>query len=219
MFISKNTAQRITNAYKQPEGNICKEKVSEISLDGGSVCLRTGEWKQFKTARINGQYHIARFKEDKALVKKLQALSMKKPVYCLGDGHDSVWNVINPLTDERIEILDWYHLNENLYKQKFEKEILEFLESLLWMGRKDEVMHVLDKDNNFRKYLEKNYHRVVNYEYYQKEGIPIGSGAVESSVKQIAARTNLSGARWSEDGVRKILSVRTAYLNEVFTRS
>jgi len=39
---------------------------------------------------------------------------------------------------------------------------------------------------------------------------------VESSVKQIAARTNISGARWNEQGIRKILSVRTAYLNGVF---
>ena len=49
------------------------------------------------------------------------------------------------------------------------------------------IMIQLKEDNNFRKYLEKNYHRIVNYEYYQGEGIPIGSGAVESSVKQIAA--------------------------------
>jgi len=91
------------------------------------------------------------------------------------------------------------------------------MESLLWMGRKDDVIHILGENNNFRKYLEKNYHRIVNYEYYKREGIPIGSGAVESSVKQIAARTNLPGARWSIPGVKKILFVRTAYLNGVFT--
>jgi len=36
---------------------------------------------------------------------------------CLGDGHDGVWNLfqIAP-APERWEILDWYHLKENLYK-------------------------------------------------------------------------------------------------------
>jgi len=45
----------------------------------------------------------------------------------------------------------------------------------------------------------------------------IGSGAVESSVKQIAARTSTSSARWNGQGIRKILPVRTAYLNGAFS--
>jgi hypothetical protein len=41
----------------------------------------------------------------------------------------------------------------------------------------------------------------------------IGSGAVESAIKQIGARIKISGAQWNVDSVNQILSVRCAYLN------
>ena len=39
-------------------------------------------------------------------------------VTCLGDGHDGIWNIISEIAPlgERREILDWYHLVENLHK-------------------------------------------------------------------------------------------------------
>ena len=39
--------------------------------------------------------------------------------------------------------------------------------------------------------------RIPNYEYYQAEGIPIGSGDIESLAKQINQRTKIVGASWS----------------------
>ncbi len=41
----------------------------------------------------------------------------------------------------------------------------------------------------------------------------IGSGAVESAVKQIDRRTNISGAQWKAETVQQILQLRCAYLN------
>jgi hypothetical protein len=50
--------------------------------------------------------------------------------------------------------------------------------------------------------------------YYQAEQLcSIGSGAVESAIKQIGARIKISGAQWKIDSVNHILSVRCAYLN------
>ncbi len=50
---------------------------------------------------------------------------------------------------------------------------------------------------NFCVYLEKHRHRIVNYQYYQAKQIcSIGSGAIESTVKQIDRRTKISGAQW-----------------------
>jgi hypothetical protein len=38
----------------------------------------------------------------------------------LGDGHDGVWNIARTFGGEqvqkRIEVVDWFHLMENLYK-------------------------------------------------------------------------------------------------------
>lgn len=37
------------------------------------------------------------------------------------------------------------------------------------------------------------------------EGISIGSGAVESTVKQISARIKIAGAQWKSDNVPQVL--------------
>ena len=38
------------------------------------------------------------------------------PLVCLGDGHDGVWKLFTEIggSSTRLEILDWYHLRENL---------------------------------------------------------------------------------------------------------
>ena len=48
---------------------------------------------------------------------------------------------------------------------------------------------------NFCAYLNKHQSRIINYAYYQAEQIcSIGSGSVESGIKQIGLRLKLSGA-------------------------
>lgn len=50
--------------------------------------------------------------------------------------------------------------------------------------------------------------------YCQQEKIcSIGSGAVESAVKQISYRIKLTGAQWKKELVPNILHLRCAYLN------
>jgi hypothetical protein len=64
----------------------------------------------------------------------------------------------------------------------------------LWQGKIDETLALISPlkakaAKNFCQYLENHRHRIVNYEYYQAEDIcSIGSGAVESTIKQIDRR-------------------------------
>ena len=72
---------------------------------------------------------------------------------------------------------------------------------------------------NFIKYIEKHQARIVNYHYWTNialQPIAVGSGDVESAVKQMGMRVKLSGARWAPANVNQILSLRCAYLNGVF---
>jgi hypothetical protein len=49
---------------------------------------------------------------------------------------------------------------------------------------------------------------------FQSEGIcSIGSGAVESGIKQIDRRVHISGAQWKTEHVPQVLARRAAYLN------
>ncbi|MCG6135697.1 MAG: ISKra4 family transposase, partial [Nostoc sp. LLA-1] len=67
---------------------------------------------------------------------------------------------------------------------------------------------------NFCHYLDKHRQRIINYEYHQAEEIcSIGSGSVESAVKQVDRRTKISGAQWKRENVPQVLAHRCAYLN------
>ena len=67
---------------------------------------------------------------------------------------------------------------------------------------------------NFIGYLRKHRHRLVNYMYFQAERISsIGSGAVESAVKQIDKRMQIVGAQWKYENLPHMLQLRCAYLN------
>lgn len=57
-------------------------------------------------------------------------------------------------------------------------------------------------------------HRIINYDYFQAEQLcSIGSGAVESGIKQIDRRIQISGAQWNSENVPQVLAHRCAYLN------
>ncbi|MBD2248250.1 ISKra4 family transposase, partial [Nostoc sp. FACHB-888] len=110
-------------------------------------------------------------------------------------------------------------LKENLYKIGGSLKRLKAAENFLWQGQIDNTqalfIHCRGKQvKNFITYLNKHRSRIVNYSYYQAEQLcSIGSGAVESAIKQIGARIKISGAQWNVDSVNQILSVRCAYLN------
>jgi hypothetical protein len=134
---------------------------------------------------------------------KKQKLST--PVVCLGDGHDGIWNIFAEIgkPEERREILDWYHLHlvENLGTVGGSGQRLDVMESLLWESKVDLAIEQFqdwkhERVNTFVAYLRKHQHRIINYNYYQAEGVSIGSGAVESTIKQYGQRVKITGAQW-----------------------
>jgi hypothetical protein len=146
---------------------------------------------------------------------------------CLGDGHDGVWNVINELSacvPIQRQVLGWYHLVENLHKVGGSLQRLALVENYLWHGWMKAAIAVLEGLNNrrvknFQHYLRKHRHRIPCYQAYQSLGFAIGSGDVESKIKQVGARLKLSGARWLPENVPRMLRLRCAYLNRSDTLS
>jgi hypothetical protein len=95
----------------------------------------------------------------------------------LGDGHDGVWNLVKQFGTEKfkpLEILDWYHMKENLYKIGGSLKGLQAVESLLWQGQIELIQALF---NNFRgtqvkkffEISEKHHTHIINYSYYQAE--------------------------------------------------
>ncbi len=92
---------------------------------------------------------------------------MLNPLVCLGDGHQGVWNLVSEFgaAQQRWEILDWYHLKENLYKVGGSIKRLKKAEAFLWRGDVEAAKTLFTiltgkKANNFCAYLDQ--HRCSN---------------------------------------------------------
>lgn len=228
MWVSAKTQQRLVQrqSFTTPPAETA-ETVEEVGIDGGTVRLivepgEAPQWKQYKAVRLNPvNRHGAWLNDNPALLEWLHEQSYSAVVTCLGDGHDGIWNLFAQMKGEmeRREILDWYHLMENLEKVGGSVKRLAKARSLLWQGKVDETLSLFEdckkhQAHCFCQYLHNHRHRIVNYAYLQAEGIcSIGSGAIESTVKQIDRRLKISGARWKPDHVPKVLAHRCAYLN------
>lgn len=223
--VSAKTQQRLVHRQKFELPKLSKA-ISECSVDGGKIRLRTplGEpciWRDYKGIRIHEQVTEAFFQDNQNLINWVNSQSLASPLTCIGDGHDGIWNIISQIGESttRREILDWFHLKENLYKVGGSRKRLKQAETLLWQGKVEETLALLMEmkgktTKNFCDYLKRHRHRIVNYSYYSSEQIcSVASGAVESAVKQIDRRTKISGAQWLKKNVPQVLAHRCAYLN------
>ena len=111
---------------------------------------------------------------------------------------------------------------ENLHKIEAKNNQILQLKAYLWFGQVEESINYLNRlkpigGSNFCTYLRKHQTKIVNYHYFQWQKISsIGSGAVETAVKQINHRVQLPGAQWNEENVSQILQLRCNYLNGKF---
>lgn len=229
MTVSHSTQQRLVHrqTFDLPQ---VEQMVHEMSIDGGKVRLRTpqgqpSEWRDYKGVNLHQCCVGAFFQDNAHLVDWVNAQPLSHPLTCLGDGHDGIWNIYQEIgiPANRREILDWYHLVENLGKVGGSLSRLDAVEAFLWQGDVDSAIEQFnnwqhERVRTFIAYLNKHRHRIVNYGYYQAEGISIGSGAIESTVKQIGRRIKISGAQWSKHNVPQVLKQRCAYLNGQFSK-
>jgi hypothetical protein len=222
--IPSKTQQRLVD-YQEFEEPVATTDIAELAADGGKVRLITkkgekSEWKDYKAITSEAGI-VASFDQNEIIINWANQQQLAKPVTCLGDGHDGVWNIFKEIScdQDRREILDWYHLNENLQKVGGSIKRLKQAEAYLWQGNVEDATALFTELKkkpavNFCKYLEKHKERIVNYEMFQRDKVcSIGSGAVESGIKQIARRVKISGASWKSERVGKVLAHRCAYLN------
>jgi hypothetical protein len=225
--VSHSKLQRMVQGQEWQAVTLC-EPIREMSLDGGMVRLRTpsgepSEWREYKALNINNQVQVAYFKANEELVAWVNAQPIASKCVCLGDGHDGVWNLYAQIATsmQRSEILDWYHLMSNLHKIDGTDAQLAHLRNHLWSGQVTAALCYLNQlicpgTTTFKQYLQKHQSRLINYQARFEQGGTIGSGAVESLVKQIAFRVKLTGAQWKPENVAQVLKHRCAYLNGAF---
>lgn len=225
--ISHSTLQRLVQRQEYSQIKL-DNPIEAVSVDGGMVRVRTAagqacEWREYKALRVHNQANLACFKENHQLLKWVNAQPLAAQFTALGDGHDGVWNILSQIgsRDQRVEVLDWFHLMEHVNQVQAPSEQLEKIKQLLWQGMSSQAIqdlcqHECQGSTGLIQYLRHHASRIIDYEAWQTAGHPIGSGHVESLVKQIALRVKLPGAQWRVDSVAKVLKHRCAYLNGAF---
>ena len=224
--IGKSTIHRQAIACEIPAPST-KKVVTSLAVDGGNIRVRTplGEpsiWKNYKAIQIYDDVGFACFQTNQILESWINEQPLGRVVTCLGDGHKGIWNLIDNVgnSSQRREVLDWYHLKENLYRVGGSIKRLLRAETHLWHGDIEAALAEFDgckgkqkRLSNFRSYLYYHQNRIPDYSLYQLLGIPIGSGAVESLIKRINQRVKITGAQWKHENISQILKLRCAYLN------
>ena len=150
-------------------------------------------------------------------------------VVVLADGAKWIWNIAGEVAPEAIQILDFTHAKQHLYdfaKLRFAHEpskINIWVEDQVVRLCTDEVNKVIaemkqfsDLDEKLAKvasYFENNASR-MKYKTFRECGLTIGSGAIESAGKQLAAaRFKGAGMRWNVKDLNPILALRSAFLD------
>ncbi len=147
----------------------------------------------------------------------------------ISDGATWLRNMINELFPEAIQILDKFHLIENIYEyakyifnedmkkvEKFKNKIIDYCYSyeynlIVKELNKYKNISIPKTTCNLPVYLENNKDK-INYSKYEQSGWFVGSGAIESSNKTVVQlRLKQAGMRWSVDGANYIITLRCMY--------
>src|SRR5262249_38989440 len=89
--------------------------------------------------------------------------------------------------------------------------------ALLFQGQVYSIIQVLlDAGLTDHCHYFQSHQRRMNYLQFREAGWPIGSGSVESEVKQYKTRLAAAGMRWSRAGAQRMLVVRGVVLDASF---
>jgi hypothetical protein len=154
-------------------------------------------------------------------------LAVLRPVHVVGDGAPWIGNLAEDHFGTRTEVVDFYHASEHLWAAARALDGAETPEAAAWAhARRHELSKhgvapvrtalaharapsaAADTLRLTRGYFATNALR-MDYPAIRKQGLPIGSGAVESSAKHvIQQRMKRAGQRWSCAGARAMLALR-----------
>jgi len=167
-----------------------------------------------------------------AFAPALWALAVEKDVpraadSCVtADGADWIWNLTADLFPDSEQIVDWYHACQHLaaaghalHPQDSQKADKWFKERRkhLYLGEIHAITDPLDRAalSEHSHYFH-THQRRMRYQEFREDGYPIGSGTVESGIKQFKTRLSGAGMRWSRSGAERMLIIRGAVLANSF---
>ncbi len=142
------------------------------------------------------------------------------------DGAEWIWNLVADYFPDSVQIVDWFHATQHLaqaaqalYPCDEKKAHCWFAQRCddLFLGTLSRIIQPLEQHGlaNQAHYFQVHQRR-MQYQDFQERGYPIGSGTVESGVKQFKTRLTGPGMRWSRPAAQRMLIIRAAVLQNNF---
>lgn len=142
------------------------------------------------------------------------------------DGAAWIWNLVGDLFPDSVQIVDWFHACQHLAlaaQASFPDNPVQSaawthtMRDALFEGQVWRIIQALEQANLAdQAHYFKTHQRRMRYQEFREDGLPIGSGTVESGVKQFKARLTGPGMRWSRPAVLRMFVLRAAVLNHSF---
>lgn len=142
------------------------------------------------------------------------------------DGAEWIWNLAADLFPDSTQIVDWYHATQHLAQaahalfpedETRAREWYRHLQTPLFQGDIWHITRPLQHAGlaDHARYFERHQRR-MQYQEFREEGWLIGSGPVESEVKQFKARLTGPGMRWARPHAERMFVIRSAVLSRAF---
>jgi hypothetical protein len=142
------------------------------------------------------------------------------------DGAAWIWNLAEAYFPTSIQILDWYHARQHLALAAQTRFSAQPASATAWFqahtddlfeGNLEPIVAELERADlaDSAAYFQTHQARMT-YIDFRDAGYPIGSGSVESEVKQFKHRLDGPGMCWSRPGAQHIIVIRAAVLDGSF---
>jgi hypothetical protein len=200
----------------------------------------TGRFKTKPRAIITERSYVATRGGTEALMKQLyyearaRGLAQAQRVLVIADGAVWIWNLVEDRFKDAVQRLDLYHANAYLWSVANElhgkgtAQARQWVKPLLQQIRNDQVPKVITQLEELKprlaeaaanaadkaiEYYQNNQKR-MKYKQARKDKEPVGSGAIESTCRQLQCRMKRCGQFWSTRGDEALLCLEMFWRNQ-----
>ena len=235
-------------------------ELANISSDGGMVLLREEGWKEVKMSVVSevkpkmvvsakqggapeirilltrhsyqaGLWNADEMGQHQYLEGARRQVGLCRRLSSVNDGAPWIDRITTSNYPQAVQIIDWYHADERLWKvanaafgegSLQSQQWVEKQADLLWHGRVKEVVNALDAldwnhiscMDDVRQspaYFESRQSK-MDYAYFRLAGFPIGSGTVESGVNTVVHhRMKRQGRGWKRKNAQAMLAALSEF--------
>lgn len=142
------------------------------------------------------------------------------------DGAEWIWNLTADLFPDSTQIVDWYHATQHLAQaahalfpndEAQADKWYRHMQTPLFRGEIWRIVRpLLNADLAAHAHYFEHHQRRMAYHAFREDGWLIGSGPVESEIKQFKVRLTGPGMRWSRPHAERMLVIRSAVLSNTF---